>query len=80
MTDMALEWTSVLQSHRGWLRSVVAARVTESDGVEEVWQEICLAALRSRSQRRVLRRSTPQFRRDRPHASVPAPHGDQPQM
>src|ERR1700754_3597783 len=46
MTDMALEWTSVLQSHRGWLRSVVAARVTESDGVEEVWQEICLAAVR----------------------------------
>jgi RNA polymerase sigma-70 factor (ECF subfamily) len=43
---MTLEWSSVLQSHRSWLRSVVAARVTESDGVEEVWQEICLAAVR----------------------------------
>lgn len=43
---MALEWSSVLQNHRGWLRSVVAARVSESDGVEEVWQEICLAAVR----------------------------------
>ena len=46
MTDLALEWSSVLQAHRGWLRSIVAARVAESDGVEEVWQEICLAAVR----------------------------------
>ena len=43
-------------------------------------QEICLAALRSRSQRRVLRHVTPQFRRDRRHASIPAPHTENPQM
>jgi 23S rRNA (cytidine2498-2'-O)-methyltransferase len=43
-------------------------------------QEVCLAALRSRSQRRVLRTSAPQFRSDRRHASVPAPHHEPPQM
>jgi 23S rRNA (cytidine2498-2'-O)-methyltransferase len=43
-------------------------------------QEICLAALRSRSQRRVLRHTTPQFRRHQRHASIPAPHLDEPQM
>jgi 23S rRNA (cytidine2498-2'-O)-methyltransferase len=38
-------------------------------------QEICLAALRSRSQRRVLRApERQQRRRDEGHASVPAPH------
>jgi 23S rRNA (cytidine2498-2'-O)-methyltransferase len=42
-------------------------------------QEICLAALRSRAQRRVLRPSAQHVRRDRPHASVPAPHGEAPQ-
>jgi 23S rRNA (cytidine2498-2'-O)-methyltransferase len=44
-------------------------------------QEICLAALRSRAQRRMLRPPTAQTRkrRDEPHASVPAPHGEMPQ-
>jgi 23S rRNA (cytidine2498-2'-O)-methyltransferase len=41
-------------------------------------QEICLAALRSRAQRRVLRPPAQHTRRDRPHASVPAPHGETP--
>jgi 23S rRNA (cytidine2498-2'-O)-methyltransferase len=39
-------------------------------------QEICLAALRSRAQRRVLRPPARILRRDARHASVPAPHGD----
>jgi 23S rRNA (cytidine2498-2'-O)-methyltransferase len=39
-------------------------------------QEICLAALRSRAQRRVLRPPAQRLRRDRPHASVPGPHVD----
>jgi 23S rRNA (cytidine2498-2'-O)-methyltransferase len=40
-------------------------------------QEICLAALRSRAQRRVLRATSRQHRRhDAPHASTPAPHQD----
>lgn len=42
-------------------------------------QEVCLAALRSRAQRRMLRPPAKQTRRDRPHASVPAPHLDGPQ-
>jgi 23S rRNA (cytidine2498-2'-O)-methyltransferase len=38
-------------------------------------QEICLASLRSRSQRRVLRSASRQHRRrDQPHASTPTPH------
>lgn len=37
-------------------------------------QEICLAALRSRAQRRILRPPTRSQRRDGRHASVPAPH------
>jgi 23S rRNA (cytidine2498-2'-O)-methyltransferase len=41
-------------------------------------QEICLAALRSRAQRRVLRPPAQQFRRDQRHANVPAPHGESP--
>lgn len=41
-------------------------------------QEICLAALRSRAQRRVLRPPVRQVRRDSRHASVPAPHGKRP--
>jgi 23S rRNA (cytidine2498-2'-O)-methyltransferase len=41
-------------------------------------QEICLAALRSRAQRRVLRSPARTFRRDGRHASVPAPHVDAP--
>ncbi len=42
-------------------------------------QEICLAALRSRAQRRVLRTSAPERRRrDEPHASTPGPHLDSP--
>jgi 23S rRNA (cytidine2498-2'-O)-methyltransferase len=42
-------------------------------------QEICLAALRSRAQRRMLRASGRQHRRrDEGHASVPAPHVDRP--
>jgi 23S rRNA (cytidine2498-2'-O)-methyltransferase len=39
-------------------------------------QEVCLAALRSRAQRRVLRPPAQRMRQDRPHASVPAPHVD----
>ncbi len=46
MSETALEWSSLLQTHRSWLRSVVAARVTEADGVDEVLQETCLAAVR----------------------------------
>ncbi len=41
-------------------------------------QEICLAALRSRAQRRVLRSPSEKKRRDRAHASVPAPHVEVP--
>ena len=42
-------------------------------------QEICLAALRSRAQRRIVRPPGEPIRRDRAHASVPAPHVDLPQ-
>ncbi|HMP05718.1 MAG TPA: SAM-dependent methyltransferase [Lacipirellulaceae bacterium] len=41
-------------------------------------REICLAALRSRSQRRVYRPPARAVRRDRAHASIPAPHHEAP--
>ncbi len=42
-------------------------------------QEICLAALRSRAQRRIVRAPVQTARRDHPHASVPTPHVEAPQ-
>jgi RNA polymerase sigma-70 factor (ECF subfamily) len=47
MTEMALDWTSLLSEHRRWLRSVVAARVPEPDGIDEVLQEVALAVVKS---------------------------------
>jgi hypothetical protein len=44
-------------------------------------QEVCVAALRSRGQRRVLRRgANRRLRRDGPHEGAPAPHAANPQM
>ncbi|MCA9266122.1 MAG: sigma-70 family RNA polymerase sigma factor [Planctomycetales bacterium] len=43
-----LAWDQLLAIHGGWLRSVVSARVGESWAVEEVLQEIALAAVAAR--------------------------------
>jgi RNA polymerase sigma-70 factor (ECF subfamily) len=45
----AIDWSAALAEHERWLRTVVLARVGELQAVEEVMQEMSLAAVRSRS-------------------------------
>ena len=49
-TDPAdIDWQAVLLEHDRWLRTVVYARVGEPQAVDEVMQEVSLAAVRQRS-------------------------------
>lgn len=43
------DWSAVLAEHGRWLRTVICARLGESQGVEEVLQEVALAAVAQRS-------------------------------
>jgi RNA polymerase sigma-70 factor (ECF subfamily) len=45
----AIDWGKTLVTHQGWLRRVVAARVGEPQAVDEVMQEVALAAVEQRS-------------------------------
>jgi RNA polymerase sigma factor (sigma-70 family) len=45
----AIDWGATLAAHQGWLRRVVAARVGETQAVDEVMQEVALAAVAQRS-------------------------------
>lgn len=42
----AIDWEAVLTQHDRWLRAVVLARVRQPEAVEEVMQEVALAAVR----------------------------------
>jgi RNA polymerase sigma factor (sigma-70 family) len=42
----AIDWEAVLAQHGRWLRAVILARVGELEAVEEVMQEVALAAVR----------------------------------
>lgn len=42
----SIDWPAELIHHNRWLRTVVAARVREREGVDEVMQEVALAAMR----------------------------------
>jgi RNA polymerase sigma-70 factor (ECF subfamily) len=44
----AIDWELVFRQHRGWLRTVVLARVGEPQAVDDVMQEVSLAAVRAR--------------------------------
>lgn len=44
-----IDWPAMLASHDRWLRTVVLARVGEPQAVEEVMQEVSLAALRQQA-------------------------------
>ncbi|HZZ72214.1 MAG TPA: RNA polymerase sigma factor [Pirellulales bacterium] len=46
---VAIDWRVVLAEQQRWLRTVVLARLGEPQAVEEVMQEVCLAAVRQRS-------------------------------
>ena len=45
----SIDWSAELAQHRGWLRSVLAARLGDRHAVEEVWQEVAVAAVASKS-------------------------------
>ena len=44
-----IDWQAALVQHDRWLRTVVLARVGEAAAVEEVMQEVALAAIRQQS-------------------------------
>jgi RNA polymerase sigma-70 factor, ECF subfamily len=44
-----LDWPGLLAQHDRWLRTVVYARLGSSEGVEEVLQEVALAAVRQQA-------------------------------
>jgi RNA polymerase sigma-70 factor (ECF subfamily) len=45
----ALDWGATLAEHERWLRRVVAARLDEPQAVDEVMQEVAMAAVAQRS-------------------------------
>src|SRR5687767_12345241 len=40
-----VDWAAALQSHARWLRRVILTRLGERQAVDEVMQEVCLAAV-----------------------------------
>ena len=40
-----IDWGRCLAEHQSWLRSVILARTGEPQAVDEVWQEVSLAAV-----------------------------------
>ena len=44
-----LDWPALLAQHERWLRTVVFARLGSGEGVDEVLQEVALAAVRQKS-------------------------------
>jgi RNA polymerase sigma-70 factor (ECF subfamily) len=45
-TTLALDWRTILSENDRWLRTVVYSRLREPEAVEEVMQEIAVAAVR----------------------------------
>lgn len=48
-TKSAIDWGAELIRHDRWLRCIVVARLGERQGVDEVMQEVALAAVRQRA-------------------------------
>jgi RNA polymerase sigma-70 factor, ECF subfamily len=46
MNQPSIDWEAALAQHERWLRTVVLARVREPQAVEEVMQEVALAAVK----------------------------------
>ena len=45
----AIDWGGCLAEHERWIRAVILARTGEPQAVDEVWQEVSLAAIEQRS-------------------------------
>lgn len=46
---LSIDWEKALCDHEHWLRTVITARVGERGAVEEVFQEVSLAAIRQKA-------------------------------
>lgn len=46
---LAIDWSKVLAEHDRWLRTVIFARLNEYQAVDEVMQEVSLAAVRQKA-------------------------------
>jgi RNA polymerase sigma-70 factor (ECF subfamily) len=44
-----IDWARCLAEHEGWLRGVILARTGEPQAVDDVWQELSLAAVEQRA-------------------------------
>lgn len=44
-----IDWAAALEENQSWLRTVIAARVGEATAVDEVFQEVSLAAVRQKA-------------------------------
>ena len=44
-----IDWGLLLNQHQGWLRGVILARTREPQAVDEVWQEVSLAAVQQQA-------------------------------
>ncbi len=59
-TDCAdIDWSAALIENEGWLRSVLAARLGERDAVDEVFQEVAVAAVSTKNPPTVVDRVAP---------------------
>lgn len=47
--EQPLDWQALFCQHQGWLRTVILARLGEREGVDEVLQEVALAAVRQQA-------------------------------
>src|SRR5262245_19839172 len=49
ITVQSVDWAAALGQHERWLRTVVRARLGEGQAVDEVMQEVALAAIEHRA-------------------------------
>ncbi len=48
-TDARIDWDAALREHGPWLRTVIGARLMEPQAVEDVFQEVAMAAVQSQA-------------------------------
>jgi RNA polymerase sigma-70 factor (ECF subfamily) len=49
MKQPAIDWQAALAQHERWLRTIIFARVGERQAVDEVYQEVALAAVKQQA-------------------------------
>ena len=59
----AIDWAACLSLHEGWLRTVILARTGERQAVDEVYQQVALAALQQRAPLRDAAKAAPWLHR-----------------